>query len=342
MDQPDVYIRSVATALPGQPVDNARLAERFGMDELWQQWVDGFIGTRTRYLATDLDTGKAECSLADLGAEAGALALERAAVGPGDIDLIVMATATPDHLMPATVNLVADRLGIDGVPSFQLQSGCSGAVQALDVARQLIRGGRHRTALVLGGDVGAKHHDLDTDLRSLTPAELVNVVLFGDGAGAVVLAAEPGPAPVLIREAFVRLVGLGRAPGQVIEWFGLADRGSAASAGAEDYKAIEERVPVMAGTILTELADRLGWSDSGVDYVLPPQLSGRMTARIVKGLDLAARHVSCVEEIGNNGNGLVFFQLERLLPRMAPGERALAAAVESSKWIESGFALERV
>ncbi len=336
-----VHILSTGTALPGPRIDNATLAARFGMGAVWEQWVDAFIATRGRHLATNLDTGEVDYTLADLGEMAGRRAMTAAGIGPDDIDLMVMGTATPDLLMPATVNVIADRLGIDGIPTYQLQSGCAGAVQALDVACQLTGAGQCRTALVLGGDVGAKHHDLSMDLRGLSPEELVNVVLFGDGAGAAVISSAAEPGTSSIRSVFVRLTGLNRPPGQVIEWFGLADRRQERSAGSEDYKMIEQSVPVMAVEILQELLALSGWRESEVDYLLPPQLSGRMTAKIVERMALpAAEEISCVQDIGNNGNALVFFQLERLLARMRPGQRAIGAAVESSKWIKAGYALE--
>ncbi|WP_033287157.1 3-oxoacyl-ACP synthase III family protein [Streptomyces sp. NRRL F-525] len=343
MDAPEIHILSVGTALPGPPVDNATLARQLGTHQQFEQWVDTFIGTRTRHLSVDLETGEVNHSLADLGTTAGGRALAAAGLEASDIDVIVMGTATPDALMPATVNLIADRLGIDGIPTYQLQSGCAGAVQALDVGREMLLTGRHTTALVIGGDVCAKHLDIDMDVSSMAPAQLVNVVLFGDGAGAAVLSTRPTPGSVTIKAVLNRLTGLGRAPGQVIEWFGLADRASDRPAGMEDYKAIEESVPVMAGEILKELLDTLGWQQADLDFLLPPQLSGRMTKRIVERLAVAdAQEVSCVQDTGNNGNALVFFQLERALERMGPGDRAIAVAVESSKWIKAGFALEKV
>ncbi|KLL11317.1 MULTISPECIES: 3-oxoacyl-ACP synthase III family protein [Protofrankia] len=343
MTPPDVHLAAVGTALPGPPVDNAALARRFGMDPIWEEWVDTFIGTRTRHLAVDLDTGEVRYSLADLGETAGRQALETSGFTAEDIDLVVMGTATPDHLMPATVNVVADRLGIDGVSTYQLQSGCAGAFQALDVARQMLLTGRHRTALVLGGDVIAKHYDLELDLRSLPPAEMVNVALFGDGAGAVVLTTEPRGDSTALRTVFTRLTGLRRAPGQILEWFGPAQRQPGGTGAREDYKAIEASVPVMAEEILAELLKQLGWSSDEVDYVLPPQLSGTMTARIMARLDVPGMHeVTCVNETGNNANALPFQQLERVLPQLADGDRVLGIAVESSKWIQAGFALEKV
>jgi 3-oxoacyl-[acyl-carrier-protein] synthase-3 len=346
METPEIRILSVGTALPGAPIDNARLARLFQMDGVWEQWVDVFIGTRTRHLARDLDTGERYVSLTDLATTAASRALAAADVTPDAVDLVVMGTATPDMLMPATVNMVADRLGVNGVPTYQLQSGCSGAVQALDVAAHFLRTGGYRTALVIGGDSTAKHFDIAMDIKGLPPAQLVNLILFGDGAGAVLLGAgaEAGrPGRAVLRSVFTRLTGLGREPGQTLEWYGMAERDSDRPPAGENYKAIEESVPGMAAEILRELLDELEWKDSDFDYILPPQLSGRMTPRILEVLGVAgAEEISCVDETGNTGNALPFLQLERALAEMAPGDRALAIAVESSKWIKAGFAFERI
>jgi 3-oxoacyl-[acyl-carrier-protein] synthase-3 len=256
---------------------------------------------------------------------------------------MVMGTSSPDRLMPTTVNVVADLLGIDRVPTYQLQSGCTGAYQALDVAVAMLRTGRHRTALVLGGDTFAKHFDITVDAQALPPAELINGLLFGDGAGAMVLSTAPSPGAAAIRHIFVQLVGRGRPPGQIVEWFGRGDRDSDRPPVVEDYKAIEESVPALAVDALDELLDELDWKATEVDYVLPPQLSGRMTARITERLDIGqAQEVSCVVDVGNTGNALPFFQLERALPRMIAGDRAVGISVESSKWIKAGFGLEKV
>ncbi|GAA0952539.1 3-oxoacyl-ACP synthase III family protein [Actinocorallia libanotica] len=340
-DQP-VRILSAGTALPGPPLDTQALADRFGMDRLWRQWVDTFIGTRTRHLAIDLRTGRRRETLADLAAQAATEALEAAGLSAQDIDVLVLGTATPDALMPATVNTVAERLAIDGVPTFQLQSGCSGAVQAFDVATALLGSGRHRTALVLGGDVIAKHYDVTVDLRAVPPDELVNYLLFGDGAGAAILTTEDHPGAPEIRAVRTVLSGLDRPPGQILNWYGLADRSEPLTPASEDYKAIEELVPELAEEIAEELLEDLGWDRGDVSHLLPPQLSVTMTDRITRRLDFPlAKEISCVAETGNTGNALLFFQLQRLLDDTAAPWRALAVAIESSKWIKSGLALER-
>jgi 3-oxoacyl-[acyl-carrier-protein] synthase-3 len=180
------------------------------------------------------------------------------------------------------------------------------------------------------------------DVSKLAPAAQVNGVLFGDGAGAALLSSEPGPGSAVLRHVFVKLVGLGRPSGQMVEWFGRADRDSGNPPVTEDYKAIEHSVPLMAADALSELLETLEWKDDEVDYLLPPQLSGVMTAKITGHLALdGATEVSVVTETGNTGNALPFFQLEQVLPRMVSGDRAVAVSVESSKWIKAGFGLER-
>ncbi|MFE3019114.1 3-oxoacyl-ACP synthase III family protein [Streptomyces sp. NPDC059256] len=338
-----VYLQSAGTVLPGPPIGIAALAEKFGLPSVWEQWVESFIDTPTRYYSVDLDSGGLRHSLADLATTAADRALMAAGAAPSDVDLLVMGTSSPDMLMPATVNVVADRLGIDDVATYQLQSGCAGAVQALDVARRLLGSGEHRTALVIGADSCAKHLDLSVDVGSMPPDEQVNGVLFGDGAGAAVLGTEPGPLGIELLRTRVRCVGRGREPGQTLNWFGGADRHVDRPAAVEDYKAVQDAVPPLAVEVLDEMLNALDWERSEVDYVLPPQLSGRMTDAIHIRLDVPdAQEVSCVRETGNTGNALPFFQLERLLPRMIVGDRAVGVAIESSKWIKAGYALEKV
>ncbi len=342
----DVHIRAVGTMLPGPPVDTPTLAKRFRLPAVWEQWVDTFIGTRTRHYAVDLDSGEVRYSVADLGGCAAERALAAAGVPAAEVDLVVMSTSAPDRLLPTTVNVVADRLGIDGVPTYQLQSGCAGAVQALDVAYHMLRSGQYRTALVIGADSCAKHFDFGIDVAALSAAEQINGVLFGDGAGAAVLSVRGPAESVLLRQIRVRLAGLNRQPGLTLEWYGAADRYASdpdRPPATEDYQAIRDLVPALAVELLDELLDELGWERGDLDYVLPPQLSARMTAAIQDRLDVPdAREVSCIEETGNMGNALPFCQLERLLSRMITGDRAVGIAVESSKWIKTGYALEKV
>ncbi|MDS1270911.1 3-oxoacyl-ACP synthase III family protein [Lipingzhangella sp. LS1_29] len=331
-------IAAVGTALPGPAVGNAQLENTIGASA---QWIEMFIGTRTRHFAVDIETGEQHTTLTDLAERAAFAALSQARTDPRTIDFVVLATASPDELMPATVNQVADRLGLDQIPTYQLQSGCAGAVQALDLACMLLQRPGHRTGLVIGGDVCAKHLLLDRDFTRLPSHELVNYVLFGDGAGAVVVTDDERASGMCLRMVLNRFTGQGRAPGQIIRWFGAASGDGPAPAAEEDYKAIETRVPSLATETLWELADEVDWKADELDFVLPPQLSGRMTGLITEHLGVPhAREISCVADTGNNGNALPFFQLEQLANVIAPDERAVAITVESSKWLKGGFAVE--
>lgn len=343
MEGRTAHIASAGTALPGPPIDNLTLARLFGMDALWNQWVDTFIGTQTRHSVIDLETREQTQDLAGLAETASLNALESAGLRPTDIDLMIMGTAMPDMLMPATVNMVAERLGLNDIPTYQLQSGCAGAFQALDVAKDLLLVGHHDTALVIGGDVCVKHVDFDAAVTQLNTTELVNLVLFGDGAGAAVLSVQPTPGCAAIRHLFTRLTGLSRAPGHVLRWYGPSGRDSKEPPASEDYRAIEELVPLMSEEILHELLDGANWKPADVDYLLPPQLSGRMTQRIVAKLPIPhANEITRVAETGNIGNATPFFQLELALAEMVSNDRAVAISVESSKWIKAGLALESI
>lgn len=343
----NAYILGTGAALPNSPVDNTRLHEVFGINP---QWVDHFVGTRTRYFGVELDTGSQTHGVVDLGTEAARAALDAAGVATTDVDFIVLATATPDTLMPTSATGVADRLGLDLIPAYQVQSGCAGAVQALDVGRRLLDD-ENRIGLVIGVDVCAKHMVLDRDTGAMPPSKLVNYMLFGDGAGAAVLSADPAGALMRLGPVVSRFEGRGREPGQTIEWFGDVDRAEWSRRGAEtpagvqavseDYKAIEAHVPQMATLMFAELLRAAGWRDEDVDYVLPPQLSGTMTPRIRKGLGAdRAVEISCVADTGNSGNALSFLQLDILADRIAPGDKAVAVAIESSRWIKGGFVVE--
>ncbi|ORI13514.1 3-oxoacyl-ACP synthase III family protein [Rhodococcus sp. 1168] len=332
-----MHVLATGTCLPGAAVDNAALAGRFGMNA---EWIELFVGTRTRYFGVDLDSGARTHSIVDLGTHAARQALDRAGLEPSDIDFLVLATATPDSLMPTSATGIADRLGLNLIPAYQLQSGCSGAISALDVGGRMLDDDR-RIGLVIGADLCAKHMVLDRDISGMPPATLVNYMLFGDGAGAMVIAADPTDAVMRIDTVHCVFTGLDSAPGQIIEWFGEADRLSDVTAVREDYKAIERRVPGMSVETAGELLRRSSWSADDIDFLLPPQLSGIMTARIRKemGMD-GAREISCVAATGNSGNALAFLQFDSLAGVIEPGNRALAIAIESSRWIRGGITLE--
>jgi 3-oxoacyl-[acyl-carrier-protein] synthase III len=340
-DKKRIIISGLGSFLPGNPIENQRLSQVFNINE---EWIDYFIGNKRRHFAIDLESHEVIYSLAEICTNAASNAIQNSHYSVEDIEFVVMATATPDHLMPATVNLVADKLGINFIPTYQLQSGCAGAIQALDVAQQFLLSGTYKVGLVIGGDVCNKYMDMTRDFSGMSSSELINYVLFGDGAGAAVLTSEKQADGLVIESIFNQLTGLNKEPGQVINWFGNSTNNvEIPQAIKEDYKAIEKKVPVMAGEILKYLIDNMQWNLDDVDFIMPPQLSGNMTQQIINSMKLPEeKTVNCVAETGNNGNALPFLQLQRLETLMQKGQKALGVAVESSKWIKSGLALSKI
>jgi len=173
-----IYSRVTGTgsALPPRCVSNADLAE-YGIDTS-DEWIRSRTGIRTRYLAAPEQTSS------DLAFEAGREAIAAAGISAGDIDLIIVATSTPDFIFPSTACLLQAKLGIRGCPAFDIQAVCSGFVYALSMADKCIRSGQHRCALVVGAEVFS---------RILDWSDRGTCVLFGDGAGAMILQAADSP-----------------------------------------------------------------------------------------------------------------------------------------------------
>ncbi len=169
-----MYSRVIGTGsyLPGSPVSNDDLAAR-GIDTN-DEWITSRTGIRSRYLA---DAG---VKSSDLGLLAAQRALDMAGVSATDLDLIIVATSTPDFIFPSTACLIQGRLGNKGAAAFDVQAVCSGFTYALGIADKFIRSGSHKKALVIGAEVFS---------RILDWSDRATCVLFGDGAGAVVLEA---------------------------------------------------------------------------------------------------------------------------------------------------------
>lgn len=173
-------IMGTGRALPARCVTNEALVQRLAERhvETSDEWIVTRTGIRQRYLASEGET------TSTLATDAARQAIDAAGLAPNDIDLIVLATSTPDMVFPSTACLVQSALGIRGAAAFDIQAVCSGFVYALSTADALIRTGAHKRALVIGAEVFSRI--LDWDDRG-------TCVLFGDGAGAVVIEASDSP-----------------------------------------------------------------------------------------------------------------------------------------------------
>ncbi|MDX1519465.1 MAG: beta-ketoacyl-ACP synthase III, partial [Gammaproteobacteria bacterium] len=168
-----MYSRITGTGgyLPERVLSNEDLEQIVDTSD---EWIQSRTGIKKRHIAADDQTTN------DLAEQAARTALEAAGLKPGDIELIIVATTTPDLVFPSTACLLQQRLGNRGCPAFDVQAVCTGFIYALDIADKFIRTGSARTALVVGAEVLSRI--LDWSDRS-------TCVLFGDGAGAVVLEA---------------------------------------------------------------------------------------------------------------------------------------------------------
>ena len=164
-------VRGFGASLPARVVTNRELE---GQVETSDEWIVQRTGIRQRYIAGEGET------TASLGTAAARAALDRAGLKPEDIDLIILATSTPDHTFPATAVEIQNRLGIHHGAAFDVQAVCSGFVYAMTTADAYLRGGLAKRALVIGAE---------TFSRLLDWEDRTTCVLFGDGAGAVVLEA---------------------------------------------------------------------------------------------------------------------------------------------------------
>ena len=179
-------ITGTGSGLPQRVVGNDELARELATRgvETSDEWIVARTGIRQRYIA------EPGVTTAELGVRAAQAALQAAGVDAGSVDLIVVATSTPDQIFPSTACLIQARIGALGCAAFDVQAVCSGFVYGLATADALIRTGAHKRALVIGAEVFS---------RILDWTDRTTCVLFGDGAGAVVLEASSDPGVLAVQ-----------------------------------------------------------------------------------------------------------------------------------------------
>jgi 3-oxoacyl-[acyl-carrier-protein] synthase-3 len=312
---PSVHSRIVGTgsALPERCVDNATLAAELAARgvETSDEWIVARTGIRQRHLADP------EVTSSVLGARAARAALAAAGLAPSDVDLIVVATSTPDYVFPSTACLVQRELGIAGCPAFDVQAVCTGFVYGMTVADAMIRAGGVRNALVIGAEVFSRI--LDWNDRG-------TCVLFGDGAGAVVLsaAAEPG---ILA----ARLHADGRHE-SILRTAGNVAHGSIT--GHPFLTMDGQAVFKLAVTVLDEVARETcaaaGIGVADVDWLIPHQANVRILQATGRRLGLPAEKVVVtVDRHANTSAASVPLALDVAVRdgRVRPGHRVMLQGV---------------
>ncbi len=280
----NISITGLGCHVPERVLDNAEL-ER--LVDTTDEWIMARTGIRERRIA------KPEEALTDLALPASLQALESAGVQARDIDLIVVATVTPDMAFPSCGAIIADELGATDAAAYDLSAGCTGFMYALAQAYGMMAGGLAERALVVGGDVLSKI--LDWGDRS-------TLVLFGDGAGAVVL-------ETVDRGGFLGFELGADGSGGVHLW--LPGSGSRAFEDPEKFVKMNGReVFKFATRILVQSAEtllaRCGLTIDDVDVYIPHQANVRIIEHATKKLGIPSeRVVMNVDRYGNTSSGSI-------------------------------------
>jgi len=261
-------VLGVGSALPKRRVTNEELAQSVDTSD---EWIVARTGIRSRYLAGDGET------TASLATEAARSALDHAGVAASDIDLIVLATATPDQTFPSSATKVQAALGIDDCVAFDVHAVCTGFLYALSVADSMLRSGNARKALVIGAE---------TFSRILDWEDRATCVLFGDGAGALVLGAEESESGVLA----TRLHADGRHNDLLFVDGGPSTTGTVGKLRMKGREVFRHAVVNLA-EVMNEVLEDAGLSAEDVDWVVPHQANARILDATAKKLGLPAEKV---------------------------------------------------
>jgi 3-oxoacyl-[acyl-carrier-protein] synthase-3 len=306
-----MYSRIIGTGsyLPEKVLTNAEL-ER--MVNTTDEWIVTRTGIRERRIAAE---GQAA---SDLALEASRRALDAAAVRASEVDLIILATTTPDMVFPSTACILQAKLGItSGAPAFDVQAVCSGFVYALATADLFVRAGKSKCALVVGSEVYS---------RILDWSDRGTCVLFGDGAGAVVL--KPGPEPGILSTHLHADGGhhhILSVPGQVCRG-GVSGRPFVVMDGGAVFK--------FAVKVLAEVAEEAlaanGMERSQMDWLIPHQANIRIIEATARKLHVPMeRVIVTVDRHGNTSAASVALALDEAVRdgRIRPGHHVMLEGV---------------
>jgi len=269
-------IRSIVTgtgsALPTRRVSNAELAQEVDTSD---EWIVERTGIRFRHIAGPEET------TATLAADAAKAAIAAAGLSAQDIDLIVLATATPDQTFPATATKVQAMLGINDCVAFDVAAVCSGFLYAVQVADAMLRSGVQRRALVIGAE---------TFSRILDWEDRTTCVLFGDGAGAMVLEARESDDAQGRGILATRLHADGRHNGLLYVDGGPSTTGTVGKLRMKGREVFRHAVVNLA-QVMEEALGLAGLSSSDVDWVVPHQANARILDATARKLGLPAGKV---------------------------------------------------
>ncbi len=313
-----LYSKIIGTGscLPPKRVTNQDLAIQLAEKgvETSDEWIVSRSGISARHYA------EPTVQSSDLAVEASRRALDMAGLSPNDIDLLILATSTPDHFggFPSTACVVQRKLGINnGSPAFDVQAVCSGFVYAMSVADSFIKSGTHKNVLIIGAEVFSRILDFN---------DRTTCVLFGDGAGAMVLTASKEPGVLATKlHADGRYGDILCVPGSVS---GGAVEGSAFL--YMDGQAVFKLAVSVLEKVANEALDAANMTASQIDWLIPHQANIRIMQGTAKKLGLPLeKMVVTVDQHGNTSAASIPLALDTAMRdgRVKPGQNVMMEGV---------------
>ena len=299
------------SALPARAVSNADLATQIDTSD---EWIVERTGIRNRYIAAEGET------TGTLAAQAGRAAMEAAGAEPSSIDLIILATATPDQTFPATATWVQNELGCNGGIAFDVAAVCSGFLYAVGVADSMLRSGMANRAIVIGAETFSRI--LDWDDRG-------TCVLFGDGAGAVVLEARDSDDPNAPGILATKLHADGAHNQLLYVDGGVSTTGTAGKLRMKGKEVFRHAVNNLT-SVLGEVLDEVGLVSTDIDWLVPHQANARILEATAKKLNLpASKVVITVDRHANTSAASVPLALDTAVRdgRIKPGQLVMLEAM---------------
>lgn len=302
-----IYSRILGTGsyLPEKILTNADL-ER--MVDTTDEWIYTRTGIRERHIAAEGEF------TSDLSLHAARRALEAASVSANDLDLIIVATTTPDRVFPSTACLLQHKLGNAGAPAFDVQAVCSGFIYAIATADQFIRSGAARTVLVVGAETMSRITDW---------ADRSNCILWGDGAGAVVLGASEQPGIISTHlhadGSYAKMLNVPS---------GVSEHGEGKTIHMEGNAVFKIAVNTL-DAIVDETLEANGMQKSDIDWLVPHQANIRILQSTARKLGMEMdRVVVTVDKHGNTSAASVPLALDVAVRdgRIKRGETVLMEA----------------
>jgi 3-oxoacyl-[acyl-carrier-protein] synthase-3 len=344
-DSRTLKVLGVGTALPGPPVSTAelltRVEKRFDVAvSRHGRALANRLKIATRHICRDFEARhevpRRGHSNPDLAAAALHAALDDAQLEVGDLTYIIGHTTSPACLVPPNIALVADRVGFTG-PYMELRQACTGFANALVIAQGLTCIAGVKAVAIIGSETGSVYFDPQRAGEDMS--QLVNLVMMGDGAAAIVVGPEDSMVGARISSNFFGQVGLGRPPGFTLH-AGGSDEPFIEGGALEfehDFAAVRNSGPELFYHGAAA-ARTLGTGVETVDHVIPHQANGRMAELLGPFLGIEPTRVFVnAGRLGNTGSAAIWLALAELRSSLETGASVLALGAEATKYMFGGF-----